>query len=172
MSEDDNSPQMTAASPPSSDGRPSVAPQTRPPYEVYSQPLEDRDHAKRELMALVDGTPNFEPHYYAVCKSGLAIAVNIGGLNAAQDIPFLAHAANCHRYLLEALKAAADQFEFYGREHRKKQRGAEFNGIEAFIKEPREKAETNERFAAMCRAAIAKASAPIGSETSENKPGV
>lgn len=104
---DNSSLQMTAASLPSSDGRPSVAPQTRPPYEVYSQPLEDRDHAKRELMALVDGTPNFEPHYYAVCKSGLAIAVNIGGRNAAKDIPFLAHAANHHHDLLEALRKIA-----------------------------------------------------------------
>lgn len=80
---------------------------TRRPYEVYSQPLEDRDHAKRELVALVDGTPNFAPHYYAVCKSGLAIAVNAGGRNAASDIAFLAHAANCHDDLLEALKVIA-----------------------------------------------------------------
>ena len=89
---------------------------------------------------------------------------------AAADL--LEHKERLTADLLEALKAAADQFEFYGREHRKKQRGAEFNGIEAFIKERREKAETNERFAAMCRAAIAKADAPVGSPASENKAGV
>lgn len=142
MSEDDNSRDKRASSP-ATDGRPSIAPRIDGGI----------------LMDMIDDCDDQGPVTSSQRLMALMAAELLGNRDTIKD-------------LLEALKVAADQFEFYGREHRKKQRGAEFNGIEAFIKEPREKAKTNERFAAMCRAAIAKASAPIGSETSENKPGV
>lgn len=127
-------------------------PATRGPYEVYSQALDDREHGRRELAALVEGTPNFTPHYYAVSKAGLAIAVNIGGRNAAKDIPFLAHAANCHHDLLEALKELADEATSIG-QHISCQAGMQAARF----------GETIER----ARAAIGKASAPQGTAQGE-----
>lgn len=56
--------------------------------------------------------------------------------------------------LREALAKAADQFEFYAREHRTKAQACEFNGMPAAAESALAKALTNERFAAMCRAVV------------------
>lgn len=57
--------------------------------------------------------------------------------------------------VLEAkLAKAAEQFEFYAREHRAKARNAQFNGLMVNAESAISKAEINERFAAECRAAL------------------
>lgn len=73
------------------------------------------------------------------------------------------------RAVVEALEKAAEQFEFYAKEHRRKERSAlrrlhdsDGEDLEAQLDadERCEKAEANEKFAAMCRAAIEKATTP------------
>jgi hypothetical protein len=62
--------------------------------------------------------------------------------------------------LCEALTKAAEQFEFYEREHYSKMRAADFNGLKASAEASREKALTNAQFAVMCRALLARHSPP------------
>jgi hypothetical protein len=65
------------------------------------------------------------------------------------------------RGMREALEKAAAQFEFYGREHRNK--AAALPGTattEPAYRAAHAKAQTSEDFAAMCRAAIEKATKP------------
>jgi hypothetical protein len=58
--------------------------------------------------------------------------------------------------LRETLTKAAEQFEFYAREHRERQRAGHFNKLHVTADAADEKAATNERLAAMCRAALPK----------------
>jgi hypothetical protein len=96
----------------------------------------------REFIA--KGTPIGE-----LLKSA-GVSALLDALDAAQER---------ERRMREALAKAAEQFEFYGREHRKKERASTFNGIEVFAADSRRKAETNEQFAAMCRAALGEPNA-------------
>ena len=62
----------------------------------------------------------------------------------------------------EALEKAAEQFEFYGREHRDKAAALPgTSAVDPAYLAAHAKAETNERFGAMCRAAL---SAPAKGE--------
>lgn len=56
--------------------------------------------------------------------------------------------------LRETLTKAAEQFEFYAREHRQKAQIALGNGLQAASQSAVDKALTNERFVSMCRAAL------------------
>lgn len=53
-----------------------------------------------------------------------------------------------------ALERAAEQFAFYGREHREKARASRGNGLTAAADSADSKALTNETFAALCRSAL------------------
>lgn len=57
--------------------------------------------------------------------------------------------------LRSALEIAGDQFEFYAKEHRQKAHTSRGNGLEAAAVAADEKAATNERFANLCRNALA-----------------
>jgi type III secretory pathway component EscR len=67
-----------------------------------------------------------------------AVAIN---LNAASS-------------LVDALEKAAEQFEFYAREHREKAKASFFNGLATAAEASLEKAGTNQRMADSCRIAL------------------
>jgi hypothetical protein len=56
--------------------------------------------------------------------------------------------------LVDALEKAAEQFEFYAREHREKAKASFFNGLATAAEASLEKAGTNQRMADSCRIAL------------------
>jgi hypothetical protein len=92
---------------------------------------------------------------------GNEIRLDGGGHFLPYDATFIAAARTAVPALIaeverlrEALTKAAEQFEFYAREHRNKATD-QTSGVAAVTLA---KAETNERFAAMCRAALTEQS--------------
>ncbi len=80
---------------------------TERPWSVYVEPITDKEHAKRELSLLVDGTPNFKERLVYICgPGGLAPAVTGCGERSEANAALIVHSVNSLPVALKALEEA------------------------------------------------------------------
>jgi hypothetical protein len=78
------------------------------PWNVYEQSIEDAEAAKRELCALVDGTPKVGPTLFMLCApNGLSPAVTGCGECADANARLIAAAPDMLRMLRSLLRTVS-----------------------------------------------------------------